>query len=178
MPLTDAMQFANRCGLDVNIYKYPKAAEAAVVEVPFANECALDVSGDIAWATGGQAASKMIGFHNPIEGTFKISTQVMTNALLALISGADATTETTSIVFKNDSDAATIYYVIEASTVWKDKAGTTHAEDITIHKALPKKAYNITYNGSGDPVSVDIEFELLEDEDGKVVTIDKDGGAN
>ena len=178
MPLTDAMQFANRCGLNVNIFKYPKSGEAAAVEVPFANECALSVNGDTAWATGGQHAAKAIGFPNPIEGTFKISTQIMTNAILALISGADATQASDEIVFKNDPEAATVYYVIEADTVWKDKAGATHAEDITVHKALPKRAYNITYNGSGDPVSVDVEFELLEDEDGKVVTINKDGGAN
>lgn len=173
MALTDAMQFANRCGLNVNIYKYPKGEGASVVEVPFANECALDLSGDISWATGGQAASKLIGFPNPIEGTFKISTQIMTNALLALISGADATQDSTEVVFKNDPDAETVYYVIEADTVWKDKAGATKAENITVHKALPKRAYNITYNGSGDPVSVDVEFELLEDEDGEIVTINK-----
>lgn len=173
MALTDAMQFANRCGLNVNIYKYPKGESASAVEVPFANECALDLSGDITWATGGQAASKLIGFPNPIEGTFKISTQIMTNALLAIISGADATEEATEITFKNDPDAATVYYVIEADTVWKDKAGETKAENIIVHKALPKRAYNITYNGSGDPVSVDVEFELLEDADGKVVSITK-----
>lgn len=174
MALTEAMQFANRCGLDINIFKYPKSGTASTaIEVPFANECALDISGNITWATGGQAASKYIGFNDPIEGTFKISTQIMTDALLALISGADATEAVTSIEFKNDPDADTIYYVIEADTVWKDKAGQTKTESITIHKALPKRAYNITYNGSGDPVSVDVEFELLEDTDGKVVTIEK-----
>lgn len=173
MALTDAMQFANRCGLNVNIYKYPKGDSGTAVEVPFANECALDLSGDITWATGGQAASKLIGFHNSIEGTFKISTQIMTNALLALISGADATASAPEITFKNDPSAAIVYYVIEADTVWKDKAGETKAENIIVHKALPKRAYNITYNGSGDPVSVDVEFELLEDADGKVVSITK-----
>lgn len=174
MALADTVQFANRCGLNVNIYKYPKSGTAGTaIEVPFANECALDVAGDITWATGGKNATKLIGFHNPIEGTFKISTQIMTDALLALISGADATEAVTSVEFKNDPDAVTNYYVIEADTVWKDKSGTTKEENIVIHKALPKRAYNITYNGSGDPASVDVEFELLEDEDGKVVSITK-----
>lgn len=178
MAITNDMQFANRCGLNVKIYKYPKSGTATTaIEVPFANECALDVSGDIAWATGGQNSSKLIGFHNPLEGTFKISTQIMTNQLVALMSGADATSTVTAVEFKNDPGAETVYYVIEADTVWKDKAGTTHEENIVIHKALPKKAYNITYNGSGDPVSVDVEFGLLGDTqtDGteKVVTITK-----
>lgn len=179
MALDNSMQFSNRCGLDVNIYKHPKTGtgSTAAVEVPFANECALDVTGDITWSTGGKTASKQIGFHNPIEGTFKISTQIMTNELLALISGADATAASSTVEFKNDTSADIVYYVIEADTVWKDKAGSTHTENIVVHKALPKRAYNISYSGSGDPVSIDIEFELLEDADGKVVTITKDGGA-
>lgn len=181
MALTDAMQFANRCGLDVKIYKYPKSTgtTTTAIEVPFANECSLDINGDITWATGGQNATKLIGFHNPLEGTFKMSTQIMSKELIALAAGADATNATDTIEFKNDPEATTVYYVIEADTVWKDKAGTTKEEHIVIHKALPKKAYNITYNGSGDPVSVDIEFELLGDvqTDGteKVVTITKTG---
>lgn len=177
MPLENTAQFANRCGLNVNIYKYPKTEGATAIEVPFANECALDVAGDNVWATGGQNATKQIGFPNPIEGTFKISTQIMTDKLLALVSGADATADATSIEFKNDTSVNIIYYVIEADTVWKDKAGTTKEEHIVIHKAMPKKAYNITYNGAGDPVSVDIEFELMGDlqADGseKVVTFTK-----
>lgn len=163
--------FANRCGLNMNIYKYPKAADgAASLVVDFANECALDVSGDITWATGGQYASKFVGFNNPMEGTFRISTQLMTKQLLALIAGADATAGATEVVFKNTAAESTIYYVIEADTVWKNPEGTTKTEHITVHKALPKRAYNVVYNGSGDPISIDIEFELMEDEGGKVVT--------
>lgn len=166
--------FANRCGLNMNIYKYPKTDDGATsVVVDFANECALDVSGDITWATGGQHASKLVGFNNPMEGTFRISTQLMTKKLLALISGADATAEATEIVFKNVAAENTIYYVIEADTVWKNPEGTTETEHVIIHKALPKRAYNVVYNGAGDPISIDIEFELMEDENGEVVTLDR-----
>jgi hypothetical protein len=172
MALDNALKFANRCGLNMKIYKYPKTEGGTFVEVDFANECALDISGDITWANGGQYGSKLVGFPNPIEGTFKISTQIMTKKLLTLITGADATADATEYVFKNEFSAETIYYVIEADTVWKNAEGKTEAEAITVHKALPKRAYNIVYNGSGDPVSVDIEFELLADGvEQKVVTI-------
>lgn len=175
MALDNALKFANRCGLNMKIYKYPKTEEGTFVEVDFANECGLELSSDITWATGGQYASKIVGFPNPIEGTFRLSTQIMTKKLLTLVTGADATVETTEYVFKNDTSADTIYYVIEADTVWKNAEGKTETEAITIHKALPKRAYNVVYNGSGDPISVDIEFELLADgEEQKVVTINKD----
>lgn len=177
MALTNNVSFANRYGLNVKIYKYPKSGEGdAAVTVDFANECSLEVTGDITWATGGQTASKLIGFHNPMEGTFRISTQLMTTQLLELISGNDvsgADEAVSEISFKNTYDSI-YYYVIVADTVWQDKTGASYAETITLHKALPKRAYNITYNGEGDPTSLDIEFELLEDGDTKdIVTITK-----
>jgi len=168
-----AAMFANRCGLNVSLFEYSKGTDAAGVVVDFANECSLDIASDITWATGGQYASKLVGFNNPVEGTFRISTQLMTKQLLALISGADVSGSVDTIVFKNVAAEATIYYVIEADTVWKNPEGTTETEHIVIHKALPKRAYNITYNGAGDPVSVDIEFELMEDDNHEVVTITK-----
>lgn len=174
---TAANSFANRYGLNVVISKYGAETGESTITVDFANECALDLQGDTTWATGGQNAAKKVGFPNPYEGTFKISTQLMTEQLLALLSGADATGEVSSIVFKNDSEAATVYYVIEGETVWKTTGGATKTEAVKMHKALPKRAYNITYNGSGDPVSVDIEFDLMEDDDGNVATITYDGGA-
>lgn len=175
MALDNALKFANRCGLNMKIYKYPKTEEGTFVEVDFANECALDVNSDNTWATGGQYASKLVGFPNPYEGTFRMSTQIMTKQLLALVTGADATVDTTEYVFKNDTSADIVYYVIEADTVWKNAEGKTETENITIHKALPKRAYNVVYNGSGDPISVDIEFELLADgAEQKIATINRE----
>ena len=177
MALTNELSFANRYGLNVQIYKYPKAEDAEVaIAVDFANECSLEITGDITWATGGQTASKLVGFHNPMEGTFTISTQLMNTQLLELVSGNDISESTgtaSAITFKNTYDSI-YYYVIVADTVWQDETGKTYTETVTIHKALPKRAYNITYNGEGDPTSLDIEFELLEDGETKqIVTIEK-----
>lgn len=169
--------FANRYGLNVKLYKHPKADSAsAVTTIDFANECTLELSSDIVWATGGQNAANRIGFRNPIEGTFTISTQIMTDDLKRLLTGADLSAEGTEITFKNDGmDDETVYYVIEGDTVWKGEGGDTKAEHIVCHKALPRRAYNVTYNGSSDPTSVSIEFELLADTEtgtkDKVVTI-------
>lgn len=175
MAVENALKFANRCGLNMMIHKYPKSEEGTPIEVDFANECGLELASDITWATGGKYAGKIVGFPNPIEGTFRLSTQIMTKKLLTLVTGADATAETNEYVFKNDTSAGAIYYVIEADTVWQNAEGKTETESIVIHKALPKRAYNVVYNGAGDPISVDIEFELLaEGEDQKVVTITKD----
>ena len=58
-----------------------------------------------------------------------------------------------------------------------DKDGTIYEEKLTFHKAIAKRALNIEYNGDGDPVSVDIEFELGQNDDGYVLTIARDNVA-
>ena len=60
-----------------------------------------------------------------------------------------------------------------AETVWHDADGLTYAETLTFHKACPKRAFNISYSGDGDPTSVDVEFDLMQDAAGKVLTVVK-----
>ena len=168
----DNTKMANRLGLDLKFYAYTNgtAGSAAVATIDFANEVSLDLSSDMVWATGGQEHANLIGFNNPVEGTLTISTQIVTMTVLALAAGADLTTDT-SVTFKNDtSSVKPKYYTIVGETVWVDESGVSHNETITVHKACVKPGYNSTYTGDGDPQSIDIEFELGTDENGKVVT--------
>lgn len=174
MPLTATTQTANRYGLDVKISAYGSASTTPLMTIDFANVCDVDISGDRTWATGGQAHVNKIAFNDPVQGTFKISTQILTSQLLQLMAGHDISKETgNTIVFKNTANSTPVYYVIEATTVWQDATGVTYAETLTFHKACPKRALNISYSGEGDPTSVDIEFDALQDDDGKVLTIVK-----
>lgn len=169
--MADSIKFANRYGLNVKIT--PQGADTATpVEVDFANSCALDVNGERVWATGGQGHSNKIAFNDPIQGTFTISTQLMTTELLAIIAGKASPDGSGEVVFENTATSP-VYFTIEADTVWQTEGGKTYEESITIHKACPKRAYNISYTGEGDPASIDIEFDVLEDADKKVVTINK-----
>lgn len=171
-----ANKMANRFGLNTKIYKYTNGTvgETEVLNIDFANVSEISLSGDSVWATGGQAHGNMIGFNNPLSGSFKLSTQIMTNELLALMAGQEIVASATEVVFKNDSAATTPkYFTIASETVWQGEDGTVYEENLTFHKAFAKRALNITYDGSGDPVSCDIEFELAQDADGKVLTVKK-----
>ena len=181
MSLTKTTQLANRYGLNTKLYAYSgytAGTSTPVMTIDFANLSNIDISGDMVWATGGQSHGNIVGFNNKLAGTFRLSTQIITSELLTLIAGGDVAEATNTIVFKNDA-ASTIphYFVIESETSWQDKDGTIYEEKLTFHKAIAKRALNIEYNGDGDPVSVDIEFELGQNDDGYVLTITRDNVA-
>lgn len=174
MSIANTTQYANRYGLNVKFYaESDTSMSTPLIAVDFANVSDIEISGDRVWATGGQGHVNKIGFDNPIQGTFKLSTQILTSQLLALMAGGDVAGVENTIEFKNTPNAAPKAYIVKAETVWQDASGTVYDETMTFHKALPKKALNISYNGDGDPTSVDIEFDLMENADHKVLTINK-----
>lgn len=181
MALSSTTQFANRYGLDVRVFaigaNVANAAEA-LINIDFVNSCALEVTGERSWATGGQAKVNKIAFNNPLSGTFTMSTQILTDQLLNLMSGANVAdanvASSDTVVFENDAFQAPAYYQISANTVWQDANGATYAETVVCHKATPQRAFNITYEGGdGDPSSMDIVFDLMEDANHKIVTLTK-----
>lgn len=177
----NTIKMANRYGLNLNFYKYDSSADvggykgALAYTVEFANECALEITGDAVYATGGQGRKRLIRFDNPMEGTFTISTQVSTMPLLALVTGEDpSTADRKKVTFKNDNKAKTNYYVVEGETVYKSEDGTTYSEDIVLCKAVVNKNYSVSYSGDGDPQSIDVTFDLLENPDGEIATVERD----
>lgn len=178
MALTNETQFANRYGLNIGIFNLGDDITSAepVLFIDFANVCDVDISGDRVWATGGQSHANKIGFNDPIQGTFTISTQILTTQLLALLAGNEIPTANganTEVVFQNNTNSMPKYYQVKADTVWQDAEGGTYAETLIFHKASPNRAFNISYSGEGDPTSVDVVFDALEGTDGKVLTIKK-----
>lgn len=170
MALTKTTQYANRFGVDWTVYAYPKAQNAtALMTIDYINEVAVDFSSNTVWATGGIYHSNQIPFADPIEGTVTLSTQIMTTELLALMAGKDMSSFSGDSVTFSNSDSPR-FYVLEGTTNWKDKDGTIYAENVTCYKVSPDKAYNVTYTGEGDPNSMDITFNLLEDDDHNVYT--------
>lgn len=178
MALTNKTQFANRYGLNIEIFNLADdmTTDEPVMKIDFANVCDVDVSGDRVWATGGQAHANKIAFNDPIQGTFTISTQILTTQLLALLAGNEIPTADgaeTEVVFQNTTNSMPKYYQVKADTVWQDADGETYAETLIFHKATPNRAFNISYSGEGDPTSVDVVFDALENADGKVLTVKK-----
>lgn len=171
MAMTNTTKMANRYGLNLKFTNVKDETDTATID--FVNEVSIEVTGEITWATGGQAHGKMIGFKDPREGTLRISTQVTDMRLMHLIAGGKLTDTGKVAKFKDDIRVALKYYKIEGDTVWQDEEGTTYEEHITAYKCLVKPNYNATYNGSGDPISLDIEFDLATDADGNFLDIER-----
>lgn len=181
--MPENVTFANRYGLNVLVYAYGtdlsatgEDAVAPLLTIDFANTCEADISGDRVWATGGQGHVNRVAFNDPIQGTFRISTQLMTAKLLDLMAGNDIALENTAdeIVFQNAANGTPVYYMVVATTVWQGEDKKSYAETLTFHKVCPRRALNISYSGEGDPTSVDVEFDVLEDPNThKVLTIKK-----
>lgn len=178
MAIDKKSQVANRYGLNTKLYDYStyvKASDKSTVQplitIDFANVSEVNISGDTTWATGGQSHGNIVAFNNPMTGSFKLSTQILTSELIAVMAGEDFSADSTEITFKNTAlSTMPRYFVIVSDTVWQDKDGTVCDETLTFHKAMAKRAYNISYNGDGDPVSIDIEFELGQNDAGEVLT--------
>lgn len=83
-------------------------------------------------------------------------------------------TETTSakpgesVTFNNSYTNG--FYVLDGNTKWKDTNGVDIYETIKGYKVQPQRAFSITYNGTGDPLTLDIVLDLYEDETGNVYT--------
>lgn len=79
-----------------------------------------------------------------------------------------ASEDAKSATFNNDKTPGC--YIIYGDTVWKDTNDTITAEHFKAYKAMPQKSFSITYQGSGDPLTFEMTFDLMEDEDGNVYT--------
>lgn len=229
---------ANRKGANIQLRKYSDKSLFAYID--YVNSVAVELSSNRVYATGGDSGARQVGFDDPIEGTLKLSTQIVPIEFVALACSPDGVedggeigireklTLTTSkltlsktpvagtiYVFKegdditsppaateatgtsvtisggNEGDVYIAYYIVASEeaksatfsnaktpgcyivygdTVWKDTNDTISAEHFKAYKAMPQKAFSITYQGSGDPLTFEMTFDLMEDEDGNVYT--------
>lgn len=179
--LTKSTQFANRFGLNTKLYSYGSYTGAnedtPVMVIDFANVSEINIEGDTVWATGGQARSNQVGFNNPYAGSFKLTTQIITPEVLTLLAGKDVKDATNTIEFENTAGSTiSPYYTITSETVWQDKEGNKISQNLVFHKARVKRSLNLSYDGAGDPIEIEIEFELAANDDGKLLRIEYSDG--
>lgn len=229
---------ANRKGANIQLRKYSDKSLFAYID--YVNSVAVELSSNRVYATGGDSGARQVGFDDPIEGTLKLSTQIVPIEFVALACSPDgveeggeigirekltlatskltlsktpvagtlyvfkegeditstpaATTATGTSVTISDGTEGDVYiayyivaseeaksatfsnaktpgcYIVYGDTVWKDTNDTISAEHFKAYKAMPQKAFSITYQGSGDPLTFEMTFDLMEDEDGNVYT--------
>jgi len=233
---------ANRKGANIQLRKYSDKSLFSYID--FANSVNIELNSNRVYATGGDSGARQVGFDDPIEGSLRISTQIVPIEFVALACSPDGvetggeigkreklTSETASsavqitltetpvagtlyvyaassdltgtpatvsaagkVVTITDGVADTDYiayyivasataksatfnnrktpgcYIVYGDTVWKDTNDTISAEHFKAYKAMPQKAFSITYQGSGDPLTFEMTFDLMEDEDGNVYT--------
>ena len=169
-PMQPYTQIANRCGLNLKICD---ANDPSTVyqRIDFANISTADLSGDRSYATGGQNKGNRIIFNNKVVGELTLSTQILTQDLLCLMTGGGYVWDgETPITFRNRLFDRLRAFTIVGETVWQAADGQVYGERLVFHRVKPKIAYKRTYSGEGDVVGVDIVFELLQDDDGRVLT--------
>lgn len=112
----------------------------------------------------------------PIKGTFAGTTFTATIAS-DIVSGDTyevgyLITKTTGVrkVSLNNKKAPQDYFVT-LLTNDKDEDGVITAKKYTIYKAKPSRNFSVSHSSDGDPMSVSIEFQALEDKDGNYVDI-------
>lgn len=171
-------KIANRYGLNIRICDSNDSSKVYQT-IDFANISSLDLSGDTVYARGGARQEKRIGFYDKLVGEFTLSTQILTNDLLCLMTGSTGNWDGESpITFKNRLLEKVRTFTLFGDTVWKDEDGNVYSEEIVLHKVRPRIAYNRSYDGSGDVASVDIVFDLMEDENGLVFSTGKGSELN
>lgn len=145
------------------------------VKAATAGSLTLSLTGDTSATiiTGSVGVWKADG--TPIEGTFADATKKFTATETTDI--AANTEYEISFLAKRTTGVQTISidnsklpkdYFITMSTVEKDTQGTLVPYQMTAYKATPQRNFEVSFSSEGDPASVTLTFDLLEDDDEKV----------
>lgn len=79
-----------------------------------------------------------------------------------------ALTDGKTVTFNNNNGLG--YYILEGLTQWTASDGTKEAEYIVGHKLRPQRKISVTYQGTGDPLSLTMTFDVLENDEGDTVS--------
>lgn len=161
---------ANRCGLNLRICD-ANNLENIYQTIDFANISKIELNGGTTFATGGQARGKQVGFYDKLVGEFTMQTQILTQNLMVLMTGGDAVWDGQSpIVFKNRLFDRSRVFAIVGETVWRDRRGNVYGEQLVFHRVKPRIAYKRSFSKDGEVASVDIVFDLMQDDAGQIIT--------
>lgn len=135
-------------------------------------------------------AGKVTLSETPVAGTLYVyaldsdcvGQPVATEATAKDVTIAAATTgqKYVAYYFKTEATARSVtfngnntvgFYVLDGYTKLKDTDGVDSMEHHHAYKVQPQQAITLTYHGKGDPMSLDVTFDILEDDEGNDYTI-------
>lgn len=164
-------RIANRYGLNIELYE--ANTDKLCQRIDFANISSINLEGGTVFAHGGASHEKRVGFYEKVVGEFTLSTQILTNDLLCLMTGGVSRWDGSSpIVFRNRLIGRSNVFRLSCDTVWQDKDGNVCDEVLVFHRVRPRVAFGKKYSGEGDVASVDIVFDIMQDANGDVLTRD------
>lgn len=162
-------RIANRYGLDIKLYE--ANTDKICQRIEFANISSINIEGGTVFAHGGASHEKRVGFYEKVVGEFTLSTQILTNDLLCLMTGGASKWDGSSpIVFKNRLLGRPNVFRLSCDTVWQDKDGNVYEERLEFPRVRPRVAFGRKYSGEGDVSSVDIVFDVMQDAKGEILT--------
>lgn len=81
------------------------------------------------------------------------------------IQNIDGGVKKMSITSKTFPKAVTIY----GETIMKAEDDTTYPYRLIVYKASPQQQFNFSFSNNGDPVTLELTFDILSDQDGNMV---------
>ena len=176
--------FANREVADLMLMDY--STKKMFLNVDWANVTSTSFEGDRVFATGGQGAPNRVQFDGSRTGTLTIEAQVYPVKVFQMLSGNDLGTEANFLkrgveyvvyyykkaakpqVIHLDSKHFPKAYRVEGSVPYK----TENDEIVEAHpiwyKAAPQAAFELSWQNTGDPVSLTMTFDVMADADGNI----------
>lgn len=163
-------QLSSRYGLNLRLCA-ANDLDKIYQRIEFANISSASLDADAVFATGGAIHKRKIAFFDGIVGELTLTTQILTQDLLCLMSASGASWDGHSpIVFRSRGGEREDAYAMIGETVWKDKNGCVYGEQLIFHRIRPRVAYKRTYSGDGDVADVKIVFDILLDESNRAMT--------
>ena len=122
---------ANRKGANIQLRKYSDKSLFAYID--YVNSVAVELSSNRVYATGGDSGARQVGFDDPIEGTIKLSTQIVPIEFVALACSPDGVEDGGEIGIREkitvkEEGKITLTKTPVAGTIYVFKDG----EDITL----------------------------------------------
>lgn len=166
------LNLANRYGLDIRIFDEDSIGNK-FQKIDFGKFSNVNFEEKMIYARGGSNKEKLIGFYGDFIGEFTLSTQILDNDLISLMSGNAGGTinwdSASPIVFKPHLLEKSHYFVLSAKTVWQDDSGNVYEEFLIFHKVKPRVAYASKYSGD-DTAFAEVVFDVIQDTSGVVLT--------